>query len=99
VYIGDFGYKRTNFLLNVNHRSRNNKFFMNIVVNNSKQDHQLMASDPIGDIFLAPNAPSLYDEKKQLNWELNTFTNPLAKLNAEYVSETNDFLSQVNAGY
>src|SRR5690606_1743777 len=34
-------------------------------------------------------APALYNENGDLNWEDNTFDNPLAALNAEYKSNAN----------
>src|SRR5690606_35172781 len=40
-------------------------------------------------LTLPPNAPALYNENGDLNWEENTFDNPLAALNAKYKSNAN----------
>ncbi len=37
-------------------------------------------------ISLAPNAPNLYNEQGELNWQNNTFVNPLASLRGYYTS-------------
>ncbi|MFA4870186.1 MAG: SusC/RagA family TonB-linked outer membrane protein [Pedobacter sp.] len=99
VFPGDFGYKRTNFLLNVNHRSKNEKFSMQANVQKSDQKNNLMASDITPQIFLSPNAPSLYDENGNLNWENNTFDNPLAKLNGKFLQTTGTYNLQTVIGY
>lgn len=98
VYIGDFGYNRKNFLINFNHHSSDNRFRMFINFQNSEQKNKLMASDFTSATFLPPNAPNLY-ENGDLNWEHNTFENPLARLNAKYNSKTKDFISQMNLEY
>jgi len=99
VFPGDFGYKRTNFLLNVNHRSKNEKFSLQANVQKSDQKNNLMASDITPQIFLSPNAPALYDESGNLNWENNTFDNPLAKLNAKFLQTTGTYNLQTVIGY
>ena len=99
VYPGDFGYKRTNVLLNVNHHSVDNRFSFQGSVQKSDQKNNLMATDLATAIFLPPNAPALYDAQGNLNWENNTFENPLAKLHARYISETSDLIAQLNLSY
>ncbi|WP_177765135.1 SusC/RagA family TonB-linked outer membrane protein [Flavobacterium sp. I3-2] len=99
VFPGDFGYKRTNFLLNVNHQSKDDRFYFQSTVLKSNQKNNLMVTDLTSQIFLAPNAPDLYDAEGNLNWENNTFENPLAKLNATYESQSNDFSANVVLGY
>ena len=99
VYMGDFGYKRTNFLLNVNHRSANDRFGLQVSVQKSNQNNRLMANDLTGSIFLAPNAPALYDAQGNLNWENNTFENPAAKLNSKYFSKNADYTANINLSY
>nr|WP_317632704.1 TonB-dependent receptor [uncultured Flavobacterium sp.] len=99
MFLGDSNYKRTNFLLNLGHSSKNNKFNFQGNIIKSDQKNNLMATDLTRSIFLAPNAPDLYDDEGNLNWENNTFENPLAKLNARYFSETSDFTSQMKMSY
>ena len=99
VYLGDFGYKRTNFLLNVNHKSKNERFTLQSGIQKNTQHNNLMAVSMLNNILLAPNAPDLYDKNGNLNWENNTFENPVAKLNAQYFSENSDLLGQININY
>ena len=99
VFPGDFGYKRTNFLLNVNHHSKDNRFSIQANVQKMTQKNRLMGSDFSKKTTLAPNAPALYDHNGELNWEENTFENPLAELNSKYLSEHSEFIGQVNIGY
>ncbi|MEG1026453.1 MAG: TonB-dependent receptor, partial [Flavobacterium sp.] len=99
VYPGDFGYKRTNFMLNVNHRSKDEKFSIQGNVQKSDQRNNMMASDFTSQIFTPPNAPALYDEAGNLNWENNTFDNPLAKLHSRYLSLTDNWTGQFNLDF
>ena len=99
VFVGDFGYKRTNFTLSINHQSKDNRFALQANVQKSSQRNKLMATDFTSQIFLAPNAPALYDEQGNLNWENNTFENPLSKLNATYLAEIDDMGMNIQLKY
>ncbi|MDO5637012.1 MAG: SusC/RagA family TonB-linked outer membrane protein [Myroides sp.] len=99
VFPGDFGYKRTNFSINANHQSKNKKFDTQINIIKSSQKNNLMSADFTKEIYLVPNAPELYDNQGNLNWENNTFLNPVAKLNGIYRSETEDLISNVTLRY
>jgi len=99
VFPGDFGYKRTNFMLNLNHRSKDDKFSLQANVQKSDQKNNLMATDITPQIFLSPNAPALYDANGNLNWENNTFDNPLAKLNGKFLQTTGTYNLQAVMGY
>jgi len=99
VFPGDYGYKRTNFGLNVNHKSKDDRFSLRINILKSFQKNNLMATDLSNKIFLSPNAPELYDADGNLNWENNTFENPLANLYAEYRFKSNDSNGQLGMDY
>ncbi len=99
VVPGDFGYRRTNFLLNVNHKSKDDRFSLQANVQKSRQKNHVMAADIVSNVFTAPNAPALYDEEGNLNWAGNTFDNPMAKLNAQYFMQNNDLLTQLTLSY
>ncbi|MFW1667418.1 hypothetical protein, partial [Acinetobacter ursingii] len=45
---------------------------------------------------LVPNAPRLFNEDGSLNWENNTWTNPLAALNASYRNNTRNLNTNLN---
>lgn len=99
VFPGDFKYNRTNFLMSVNHLSKDNRFNLQANMQKSSQKNRLMAADFSGKIYLAPNAPDLYSEDGSLNWEANTFENPMSALNARYVSESEDFMGRITMNY
>ena len=99
AFYGDFGYKRTNFSLSTNHTSKDQRFSWQSSILKSNQKNHLMATDLTGRIYLAPNAPELLQEDGTLNWENNTFENPLAALNSQYFSETADFTAHTNLTY
>lgn len=100
TYPGDFGYKKANFLLNVNHTSVSNKFKTNFSVGYTGQDNHQPSSDLTAEVFnLAPNAPALYDESGGLNWENSTFNNPLRNLEGTYKAMTYDLIANGQLSY
>lgn len=99
IFPGDFGYKRTNYLATINHNPLGRKLSLQSTIQMSNQRNNLMANDLTSSIFLAPNAPSLWDQEGNLNWENNTFDNPLSKIQATYTSKTFDVLAQVHLKY
>ncbi|SKC10643.1 TonB-linked outer membrane protein, SusC/RagA family [Sphingobacterium nematocida] len=99
AYGGDFGYDRKNVMLQVNHISSDRKFSFNSNFNGALQKNKLMSTDLGRDIFMAPNAPELYLPDGSLNWEKNTFENPMAKLNSRYSSEISDLIGNASLDY
>ncbi|MBL1410210.1 SusC/RagA family TonB-linked outer membrane protein [Sphingobacterium faecale] len=99
TFVEKFGYKRSSFSFNLRHESKNKRFEVQMSVMKSGQNNHQMATDSFGKIFLAPNSPTLYTEDGDLNWEKNTFDNPLASLNSQYFSKVSDFTSQVDLSY
>jgi len=100
VLPGDFRYKKANFHLNVNHESENNKFKSNATVGYTVQDNNQPRVDMMRETYtLAPNAPALYNADGTLNWENNTFNNPMASLMGQYKALTNDFIGNVLLSY
>lgn len=100
VIPGDFNYRRTAFHTNINHSSDNGKFKIAFSGGYTLQDNK----QPSADLTkvarnLAPNAPALYDANGNLNWENNTFQNPLAALNTYSTVDTKDLLANVVLSY
>lgn len=95
VFPGDFGYRRVNGNLSVNHTSTDGKFTASASVlygfNNNKlfNDYQLIGEA----LSLPPNAPALYTPSGELNWEDNTWKNPLSRLLKTQVAKINTFLA------
>src|SRR5690606_14306094 len=48
---------------------------------------------------LSPNAPALYNEDGSLNWEDNTFTNPIASYEQTYFYNSKTFNTNLDLGY
>ena len=100
VFPGDHHYKMYTLSSHYNHRSTDNAFtlglsntFTSSTNNNLNQDFTAKA------LNLSPNAPGLYNEAGNLNWQNNTFANPLAQLNASYSNTTKYLYQNLNASY
>ncbi|MBD3581296.1 SusC/RagA family TonB-linked outer membrane protein [Flavobacterium selenitireducens] len=94
VYIKDFAYKKGGMRLNVNHESPNKKFKATMNVGYTAQKNDQPRLDLTRDaVRLAPNSPELYTDTGELNWENNTFNNPMRQLEGQYVSHTKDLVT------
>lgn len=114
VLPSDFHYDKGSAHFSMTHQSDDQKFKINFSGGYTAQKNNQPAVDLTAiSRKLAPNAPALYDEEGSLNWENNTWTNPLANLEAKFISRvsaltTNAVLSyavlpaleiKVNLGY
>ncbi|WP_432670499.1 SusC/RagA family TonB-linked outer membrane protein [Flavobacterium sp. SM2513] len=100
VLPGDFRYAKSAGQFNMNHRSGDEKFKLSFSTVYTLQDNKQSSTD-FSRIArnLAPNAPALYTEDGALNWEDNTFSNPLALLKGYNTAATNDLLTNVVMSY
>ena len=100
VFGRDFNYKTNNLSLNLNHRSDDNRFTLNSAVLFSDQANNLIRSDITKQsLMLSPNAPALYKEDGSLNWENNTFTNPVAAYLITYDNKNKALNFNINLSY
>jgi TonB-dependent starch-binding outer membrane protein SusC len=100
VHPGDFTYNKANGHFSLNHESNNKKFKINFTAGYTAQLNRLPFKDFVSDArTLAPNAPALYDEDGNLNWENGTFENPVAMLEGKIEGRTFDFLSNTVISY
>lgn len=100
VFPGDFSYNKGNVYLNVNHQAKNKKFATNISVSYTVQNNNQPRLDFMRtSVGIAPNAPELYNDDGSLNWENNTFNNPLSSLESKYLAKTNDLLANISMSY
>lgn len=99
VYPGDFGETRKSINLTAKHQSPNNRFDLSLTAGYSHYFNNLPQQDLFSDITLPPNAPSLYTSDGNLNWENSTWTNPLAKLNAHFITRTDNLNANLAATY
>ncbi|MBD3906890.1 SusC/RagA family TonB-linked outer membrane protein [Chryseobacterium sp. Ch-15] len=100
VFDKDFKYKSSNLSSQIAHRSKDQKFQVNISNTFSIQKNNVLRSDLTRQAFnLSPNAPALYNADGSLNWQNNTFNNPVATYNATYSNENKQFLNSMNLQY
>lgn len=100
VFPGDFNYKKVAFHSKINHESENKKLKLNFSANYVNQDNDLPSTDfTTTALSLAPNAPALYNDQGALNWENNTWSNPLANLEGKYSTKTGDLIANTLVSY
>src|SRR5699024_5451742 len=89
VYPSDFAYNRITAFSQINHSSKNDKLSFDFSFNYEVDNNYLPINDLSQDaLSLPPNAPDLYDEEGELNWENSTWENPFSKLNAKYKNKS-----------
>ncbi len=90
VFHGDFEYKKTAFQFSGNHRCADQRLQLDLSLQYVVDKNDLPGTDLTLDaINLAPNAPALYDEEGNLNWENSTWSNPIRQNFEEYIAKTN----------
>ncbi|GAA3604962.1 TonB-dependent receptor [Flavivirga amylovorans] len=100
VFPTDEGFRRVSGLLNVVHTSNNNRFNINASVKYSNSRNALPVIDLTRTaVTLPPNAPELYDANGGINWENNSFNNPLAFLEGDYNDQTESIIANADLGY
>lgn len=100
VFGEDFKYNSNNISSNISHHSLDKKFQLTISNMFSIQKNNMLRSDITRQsYFLSPNAPDLYQQDGSLNWENNTFTNPVAAYKSTYSNENKQFLTNINTAY
>ncbi|RRJ88430.1 SusC/RagA family TonB-linked outer membrane protein [Flavobacterium macacae] len=100
VFAGNFKYRTGNVRASLNHQGEDGKFKLSFAAGLSLQDNRLPGNDYTAEAMsLVPNAPALYDGQGNLNWENNTFNNPLRNNLAQYLSQTDDLLSSLKLSY
>jgi len=100
VFPGDFGYQKATANVNLNHHTKDEKFKLNFSANYGIDKNELF-SDKLVNLALSlpPNAPELYDEQGNLNWEEGTWTNPLSHLQKTQRVDANNLLTNMSLDY
>lgn len=100
VFPADFKYKTNNLTGNFTFRSPDKKLEANMNNTFSFQKNNVQNDDITKkSLQLSPNAPALYDTNGNLNWENNTFTNPVASFNSQYLNSTTFINNGTNIAY
>src|SRR5690606_5890678 len=97
---GNFAYYKIGIQSNIRHKTKNDRFKLQLSTGFIFQDNNLPGEPFISNIFhLTPNAPKLYNEDGSLNWESSTWTNPLSKLEVTYNSISYNLTSNLLLSY
>ncbi|ACU07681.1 putative outer membrane protein, probably involved in nutrient binding [Flavobacteriaceae bacterium 3519-10] len=100
VFPGDFHYKTNILNSNYEHTSADRRFLLSVSNSVSHLKNNVISSDFTNkSLNLSPNAPALYDASGNINWENNTFSNPVASLNGKYQSTILQFNHAVKLHY
>lgn len=94
VFPGNFVYKKGGVHAQLDHESIDKRFKVSFSGSYDIQDND----QPSRDLTrvsrnLAPNAPAIYTEDGELNWENSTWENPLAALRAKALAKTNNVIA------
>ncbi len=100
VFPGEFAEKKYSLKYQMSHNSVDGKLNINFNVSYNRYKNYLPISDLITTLLrLAPNAPAIYDNNGNLNWENSTWTNPYAQLKTEYRTRTDNILANMSLSY
>eukprot|EP00825_Cyclidium_porcatum_P013576 TRINITY_DN17178_c0_g1_i1.p1 TRINITY_DN17178_c0_g1~~TRINITY_DN17178_c0_g1_i1.p1 ORF type:complete len:814 (+),score=38.47 TRINITY_DN17178_c0_g1_i1:1142-3583(+) len=105
VFPGNGSDQRISTHLRLTNTSPDQRFRINASVNYSVSFSDLISTDLTNAaLTLAPVSPAIYNEDGTLNWApessgLGSWENPLAYLNGEYGSRTNNFLGNIDVNY
>ncbi|AUP78039.1 SusC/RagA family TonB-linked outer membrane protein [Flavivirga eckloniae] len=103
VFPGNSKYGKASVQSNINHQSPDERFQVNVLTNYVVDDNRL----PLGELTveaynLAPNAPDLYNDQGNLNWNgwtLSLVDNPLRLLEGEYRAKNKSLLLSTVISY
>jgi TonB-linked SusC/RagA family outer membrane protein len=100
AFPGKFSYQRVSSHLNLDHTSENERFNASFLASFAMDNNNLPRADGTSNaLALAPNAPAIYDNEGNLNWENNTFANPFAGYLQKYKASTNNLISDLLIRY
>jgi len=100
VFPKDFNYKRGTVFATISQGTNEDKFRLQFSTNYGTERNNLPSIDLTDKARqLAPNAPALYDEMGNLNWEDSTWENPLAELESIYENKSLNFMANTVLSY
>jgi TonB-linked SusC/RagA family outer membrane protein len=105
TFPGDYADQKGSLHFNINNRSNNQKFHIQLTGNYLYDDNRLPSIDLTGTALgLPPVAPPLFNEDGSLNFSVNasgssSFSNPLRYMTTEYQNKTHNLTSNLDIGY
>ncbi|MFN3754533.1 SusC/RagA family TonB-linked outer membrane protein [Flavobacterium sp.] len=100
VFPGEAHFGRGAIHSSINHKSEDNKFSINFSADYTGDKNTLPGRDLTSRAYtLAPNAPALYDENGNLNWQNGTWINPLATIEGAYITANQNLIANTTLSY
>lgn len=99
VFPGQFGNKKMSAFISLNDKSLNNKLSTNISASYLKDNTNFPVDDITSYMFTSPNAPSIYKQNGELNWEDDTFTNPFGTIGRTAKTNTGNLIGNFSLTY
>ncbi len=100
VFPGDNNSKTASLLFSITNESPNDKLKSRFSANYVINDIDGAGGDMTGQtIMLAPNAPPLYNESGELNWDDPLFQNPIAYTKSKYIFNSYNLISNLSLSY
>ncbi|HAI18421.1 MAG: SusC/RagA family protein [Xanthomarina sp.] len=100
VFPMDFNYKKYTVYTTLSHQSNDERLKLQFTTNYGLDKNCLPTSDLIRVAkYLPPNAPEIYDDEGNLNWENSTWNNPFAALASTYTNELSNLLANATLSY
>ena len=104
IYPADYDYKKITGNVNLKHRSKDERFKINLAVNYGVDSNDLAGSlgFDVLTLLLPPNAPNVFNENGSLNWEdweVAGFNNPLEGYFNTINKHTQNLISNINFSY
>ena len=91
---------KTSSHVNLNHQSTDSQFKISFSADYVIEKNKLPGIDfTFLANTLAPNAPEIFDSQGNLNWENNTWENPFANLESEYLTKINSLRANTILSY
>ena len=100
LFSDDFFDQKFSTNLNLSHSSSDGRFQVDFSGNFLANNNQLFSNNFAGTaVTLAPNAPALFNENGDLNWEEGTFNNPMAQMLRESETLSLNWTGNINVSY
>lgn len=104
VFPGNFANNKGSLQFNLNGADRSQRFQLSLTASFMADDNRLPGKDFTDFIFLAPNAPALYNPDGTLNWAPNasgvsSWTNPLSYNENIFDITSNNLVSNLTLSY
>ncbi|WP_161554529.1 SusC/RagA family TonB-linked outer membrane protein [Sinomicrobium soli] len=103
---GKSNYNRASGNININHRSKDNRFTANVSATYGIGMHDISGGSSVSNALeLPPNAPDLFDENGELNWAIDPLTgvsswvNPLAGTKVTTETDSRNLVGNLGLSY